>query len=206
MAQATEFSTIRFRQGEKPFYKLLNKSPSIRWPIPVNLDLPAQKVSLIIQSVLGSAVISWDGEAGKHRSQYVTETQIIFKNISSLVRCIIDCQIILADSVSIHSALMLERSLGARIWDDSPLQMKQIDSMGVIAVRKLVNAGLRSIEDLEGCEPHRIEALVGRNPPYGLTILDKVRSFPKLRVSLHAQPSTVSLLVCCNLRYLINSR
>jgi ATP-dependent DNA helicase HFM1/MER3 len=206
MAQATEFSTIRFRQGEKLFYKLLNKSPSIRWPIPVNLDLPAQKVSLILQSVLGSAVISWDGEAGKHRSQYITETQIIFKNISSLVRCIIDCQIILADSVSIHSALMLERSLGARIWDDSPLQMKQIDSMGVIAVRKLVNAGLRSIEDLEGCEPHRIEALVGRNPPYGLTILDKVRSFPKLRVSLHAQPSTVSLLVCCNLRYLINSR
>ena len=185
---------------------MLNKSPSIRWPIPVNLDLPAQKVSLILQSVLGSAVISWDGEAGKHRSQYVTETQIIFKNISSLVRCIIDCQIILADSVSIHSALMLERSLGARIWDDSPLQMKQIDTIGVIAVRKLVNAGLRSIEDLEGCEPHRIEALVGRNPPYGLTILDKVRSFPKLRVSLHAQPSTVSLLVCCNLRYLINSR
>ncbi|CAN9135747.1 unnamed protein product [Alternaria sp. RS040] len=191
MAQATEFSTIRFRQGEKPFYKLLNKSPSIRWPIPVNLDLPAQKVSLIIQSVLGSAVISWDGEAGKHRSQYVTETQIIFKNISSLVRCIIDCQIILADSVSIHSALMLERSLGARIWDDSPLQMKQIDTIGVIAVRKLVNAGLRSIEDLEGCEPHRIEALVGRNPPYGLTILDMVRLFPKLRVSLHAQPATV---------------
>ncbi|CAN9164917.1 unnamed protein product [Alternaria alternata] len=191
MAQATEFSAIRFRQGEKSFYKLLNKSPSIRWPISVNLDLPAQKVSLIIQSVLGSAVISWDGEAGKHRSQYVTETQIIFKNISSLVRCIIDCQIILADSVSIHSALMLERSLGARIWDDSPLQMKQIDSIGVIAVRKLVNAGLRSIEDLEGCEPHRIEALVGRNPPYGLTILDMVRSFPKLRVSLHAQPATV---------------
>ncbi|KAH8636337.1 ATP binding protein [Alternaria alternata] len=191
MAQATEFSTIRFRQGEKSFFKLLNKSPSIRWPIPVNLDLPAQKVSLIIQSVLGSAVISWDGEAGKHRSQYISETQIIFKNISSLVRCIIDCQIILADSVSIHSALMLERSLGARIWDDSPLQMKQIDSIGVIAVRKLVNAGLRSIEDLEGCEPHRIEALVGRNPPYGLTILDMVRSFPKLRVSLHAQPATV---------------
>ncbi|CAN9196079.1 unnamed protein product [Alternaria alternata] len=191
MAQATEFSTIRFRQGEKPFYKMLNKSPSIRWPIPVNLDLPAQKVSLIIQSVLGSAVISWDGEAGKHRSQYVTETQIIFRNISSLLRCIIDCQIILADSVSIHSALMLERSLGARIWDDSPLQMKQIDTIGVIAVRKLVNAGLRSIEDLEGCEPHRIEALVGRNPPYGLTILDMVRSFPKLRVSLHAQPATV---------------
>ncbi|KAL1801518.1 hypothetical protein ACET3X_001860 [Alternaria dauci] len=192
IAQATELSNIRFRQGEKLFYKLLNKSPSIRWPIPVNLDLPAQKVSLIIQSVLGSAVISWDGEAGKYRSEYTKETQIIFKNIGSLVRCIIDCQIILGDSVSIHSALMLERSLGAKVWDDSPLQMKQIESIGVVAVRKLVNAGLRSIEDLESCEPHRIEALVGRNPPYGLTILDKVRSFPKLRVSLHVLPSSVT--------------
>jgi hypothetical protein len=33
-----------------------------------------------------------------------------------------------------------------------------------------------------------------------------VRSFPKLRVSLHAQPATVSLLVCCALRYLMSSR
>jgi ATP-dependent DNA helicase HFM1/MER3 len=129
---------------------------------------------------------------GKHRSQYTTETQIIFRNIGSLIRCIIDCQIVLGDSISIHSALMLERSLGARIWDDSPLQMKQIESIGVVAVRKLVNAGLKSIEDLEGCDPHRIETLVGRNPPFGLNVLEKVRSFPKLRVSLHAQPSTVS--------------
>ncbi|KAI4924301.1 uncharacterized protein J4E92_007382 [Alternaria infectoria] len=193
IAQAVEYSTIRFRQGEKAFYKLLNKSASIRWAIPVNLDLPSQKVSLIVQSVLGSADISWEGEAGKHRSQYTTETQIIFKNIGSLIRCIIDCQIALGDSISIHSALMLERSLGARIWDDSPLQMKQIGSIGNVAVRKLVNAGLKSMEDLEGCEPYRIEALVGRNPPFGLDVLEKVRSFPKLRVSLQAQPSTASL-------------
>ncbi|KAI4950056.1 hypothetical protein J4E91_004712 [Alternaria rosae] len=191
IAQAVEYSTIRFRQGEKAFYKLLNKSASIRWAIPVNLDLPSQKVSLIVQSVLGSADISWEGEAGKHRSRYTTETQIIFKNIGSLIRCIIDCQIALGDSISIHSALMLERSLGARIWDDSPLQMKQIGSIGNVAVRKLVNAGLKSMEDLETCEPYRIEALVGRNPPFGLDVLEKVRSFPKLRVSLNAQPSTV---------------
>jgi ATP-dependent DNA helicase HFM1/MER3 len=204
IAQAVEYSTIRFRQGEKSFYKLLNKSASIRWSIPVNLDLPAQKVSLIIQSVLGSADISWDGEAGRHRSQYLTETQIIFKNIGSLIRCIIDCQIVLGDSVSIHSALMLERSLGARVWDDSPLQMKQIGSIGVVAVRKLVNAGVKTMEDLEGCESYRIEALVGRNPPFGLEVLEKVRSFPKLRVSLHARPSTVSPHSPCGVRNLMS--
>jgi ATP-dependent DNA helicase HFM1/MER3 len=127
----------------------------------------------------------------KHRGQYTTETQIVFKNINSLIRCIIDCQICLGDSVSIHSALMLERSLGSRTWDDSPLQMKQIEGIGVVGVRKFVNAGIRSLEDLEACEPHRIEALIGRNPPYGMKVLESVGTFPKLRVSIHAQPSTV---------------
>lgn len=192
IAQATEYSSIRFRQGEKALYKLLNKSPSIRWAIPVNLDLPAQKVSLIVQSVLGSADISWDGEMNKHKSQYTMETLMVFKNIGSLIRCIIDCQIAIGDSVSIHSALMLERSVGARIWDDSPLQMKQIETIGRVAVRKLVNAGIKCMEDLEACEPHRIEALLGKNPPYGLRVLEKVRSFPKLRVSLHARLSPVT--------------
>lgn len=169
----------------------MNKSPSIRFSIPVNLDLPAHKVSLIIQSVLGSADLTWEGDMAKHRSQYTTEMQIVFKHINSLIRCIIDCQICIGDSVSIHSALMLERSLGSRIWDDSPLQMKQIESIGVVGVRKFVNAGIRSLEDLEACEPHRIEALIGRNPPYGLKMLEIVKAFPKLRVSIHAQPSSV---------------
>ncbi|KAH9859567.1 hypothetical protein IAQ61_011348 [Plenodomus lingam] len=190
IAQASEYSMLRFRQGEKQFYKLLNKSPQIRWAIPVNLDIPAHKVSLIIQAVLGSADISWDGEMSKHRTHYNMDTQMVFKNVNSLVRCIIDCQIHLGDSVSIHSAMMLERSLGSKAWDDSPLQMRQIDGIGVVAVRKFVNAGIRCMDDLEASEPHRIEALVGRNPPFGLKILEKVRQFPKLRVSLHVQPSS----------------
>jgi ATP-dependent DNA helicase HFM1/MER3 len=172
-------------------YKILNKSPSIRWSIPVNLDLPAQKVSLIIQSVLGCADISWEGEMAKHRSQFVTDTQLVFKSINSLARCIIDCQISLGDSIGIHSALLLERSLGSKAWDDSPLQMRQIENIGVVAVRKLVNAGIRSMDDLEACDAIRIETLVNRNPPFGLKILEKVRMFPKLHVSLHANDYSV---------------
>jgi ATP-dependent DNA helicase HFM1/MER3 len=143
--------------------------------------------------MLGAADLVWDGEMAKHRSQYNTETQLVFKNITGLIKCIIDCQICYGDSVSIHSALMLERSLGSQVWDDSPLQMKQIQGVGVVGVRKLVNAGIRSLEDLEACEAHRIEGLLGRNPPFGMKVLESVKAFPKLRVSLHAQPSSESL-------------
>lgn len=192
LAQAAEFSKFRFRQGEKSVYKKINRSPSIRFPIPVNLDLPAQKVSLIIQSVLGHADISWEGDMAKHKAPYHQEVMMVFKSVSSLMRCIIDCQTCLGDSVSIHSALMLERCLGSRAWDDSPMQMVQVSNIGVVAVRKLVNAGIRSIEDLESTDAQRIEAVVGRNPPFGHKILETLKSFPKLRVSLHIQPSSVS--------------
>jgi ATP-dependent DNA helicase HFM1/MER3 len=197
IAQATEFSKIRFRQGEKALYKTINKSPSIRFPIPVNLDLPAQKVSLIIQAVLGHAEINWEGDMANHKAQHLQEVALIFKSTNSLVRCIIDCQICLGDSVSIHSALMLERCLGSKAWDDSPLQMVQVPNIGTVAVRKLVNAGIRSLEDLESTEAGRIETVVGRNPPFGLKILEALRSFPKLRVSLQIQPSSVSHLRSC---------
>ncbi|KAF2468631.1 uncharacterized protein BDR25DRAFT_394820 [Lindgomyces ingoldianus] len=191
IAQAAEFKEIRFRAGEKPFYKSLNQSPSIRFPIPVNLDAPAQKVSLILQSVLGGADMSFENGA-KIRSQYTMEMSLIFKHVHRLIRCIIDCQICLGDSVAVRNALMLERSLSGRAWDDSPLQLKQIEQIGVVAVRKLVNAGIRSIEELENTEPHRIEMILGKNPPFGMKLLDRLKPFPKLRVSVHVQPTSIS--------------
>lgn len=89
---------------------------------------------------------------------------------------------------------MLERSLGSKAWDDSPMQMIQIPEIGKVAVRKLVNAGIRSIEDLEATDARRIETIVGKNPPFGLRILDALNAYPKLRVSLHVQQSSVSAL------------
>lgn len=120
---------------------------------------------------------------------------MIFKQVSRLIRCIIDCQICLGDSVSINHALSVERSLAARVWDDSPLQMKQIEGLGVVSVRKLASAGIRSIEELEYTDAHRIDTVIGKNPPFGLGILNKLKSFPKLRVSLHLETSTVSYLL-----------
>jgi ATP-dependent DNA helicase HFM1/MER3 len=150
-------------------------------------------VSLLVQSVLGAADIAWEGDLSKLRVQYNMEANVAFKYITRLVRCVIDCQICIGDSVSINNALMLERSLAARVWDDSPLQMKQINEIGVIGVRKLTNIGIRSIEELDCTDAHRIEAALGRNPPFGMKILERLKGFPKLRVSLQVQPSSVSL-------------
>ena len=62
--------------------------------------------------------------------------------------------------------------------------MKQIDQVGVVAVRKLAAAGITSLDGLESAEPHHIEMVLSKNPPFGSKLLSRLKEFPKLRVSV----------------------
>lgn len=62
--------------------------------------------------------------------------------------------------------------------------MKQIEQVGVVAVRKLAAAGITSIEGLECAEAHQIEVVLSKNPPFGAKLLSRLKEFPKLRVAV----------------------
>ncbi|KAI9699997.1 MAG: Sec63 [Candelina mexicana] len=184
LAQADEFHELRLKANEKSLYKEINRANGIKFPIKVDLALPAHKVSLIIQFELGGAEFPNGEQFQKHGIQFQQDKAIIFQHVHRLIRCIVDCQIYLKDSVAVRHALELARSLGARVWDNSPLQLKQIEQVGPVAVRKLVTAGINSIEALEDTEAYRIEMILSRNPPLASKLLSKVKDFPKLRVSV----------------------
>lgn len=183
IAQADEFREVRLKAGEKSLYKEINRASSIKFPVKIDIALPVHKISLLIQAELG-AVDFPDGEHfQKHKFAFQQDKSVVFSHVSRLIRCIIDCQIALEDSVAARNALELARSFGAKVWDTSPLQMKQIDQIGIVAVRKLAAAGIASIEELGQLEAHRIEMILSKNPPFGLRLLGRLADFPKLRVS-----------------------
>lgn len=184
IAQADEFSEIRLKAGEKSLYKEINKANGIKFPIKIDIGFPAQKISLLIQAELGAVELPTGEQYQKHRLAFQQEKGLVFTHISRLIRCIIDCQISLGDSVATRNALELARSFGARVWDSSPLQMKQIEQIGIVAVRKLANAGINSVEALEGTEAHRIDMILSKNPPFGMKLLGRLAEFPKPRVSV----------------------
>lgn len=109
---------------------------------------------------------------------------MVFNHVNRLIRCVIDCMIVRENSVGILNSLELARSFGARVWDRSPLQMKQIEQIGVVSVRKLATAGITDIEALENTEPHQIEMILSKNPPFGVKLLARLKEFPKLRVAV----------------------
>lgn len=184
IAQAAEFRDIRLKSGEKSFYKCVNNDVGIKFPIKVDIALPAHKVSLLLQAELGGVESPAADQFAKHKNQFQQDKAVVFQHVNRLVRCIIDCQLTRGDSVAARHALELARTFAARVWDSSPLQLKQLDQIGNVAVRKLANAGINSIEALENAEAHRIETAVGRGPPFGIKLLSKLAQFPKLRVSV----------------------
>jgi hypothetical protein len=172
------------KASEKTLFKEMNKDVGIKFPIKVDVALSAHKISLLIQTELGGVEFPATDLYKKYKQQYQQDKGLVFQNVNRLIRCIIDCQLYLLDSVSARHALELGRSLAARVWDTSPLQLKQLEQIGNIAVRKLAGAGINSMEILENTEAHRIETILHKNPPFGMRLLSKLVDFPKLRVSV----------------------
>ena len=174
----------------------INKSPFMKFPVKVDIAATAHKVSILIQACLGGIDMFHDEKYSNKKRQYTADTSLVFQHVHRLIRCIVDCQVQLEDATAARNALELARSLAAGVWDDSPLQMTQIEQVGPVGVRKLVNAGIQSIEDLENTESHKIDMYLSRNPPFGANLLAKLRDFPKLRISLRAEPLPVHKIIC----------
>ncbi|KAE8417687.1 Sec63 Brl domain-containing protein [Aspergillus pseudocaelatus] len=183
ISQAEEFRDVRLKAGEKSLYKEINRETGIMFPVKVDIALPAHKTSLLIQSELGVVEFPDDEQYQKHKFAFQQDRGFVFSHVNRLIRCIIDCQIARQDSIATRNALELARSFGAKVWDRSPFQMKQLEQIGVVAVRKLAAAGITSIEALECAEPHQIDMILSKNPPFGLKLLGRLSEFPKLRVS-----------------------
>jgi ATP-dependent DNA helicase HFM1/MER3 len=135
IVQAEEFKEIRLKSGEKSLYKEINRANGIKFPIKVDIALPAHKISLLIQAELGAVEFPTAEQFQKHKLPYQQDKNFVFSHVNRLIRCVIDCQIYLEDSIAARNALELARSFGARVWDNSPLQMKQVDQIGIVAVR-----------------------------------------------------------------------
>jgi ATP-dependent DNA helicase HFM1/MER3 len=170
--------------GEKSFYKEINKAPEIKFPINVDVALQVHKISLLIQAELGNVTLPDGDQYRKQLQQHRVDKAIVFAQSNRLIRCIIDCQIHIGDSVSVRHALALSRSLAAHVWDNTASQLRQIDGLGEVAVRKLASASIKSVDSLINTEPSKIELVLGKNPPFGLGLLKKLESFPSLRVSV----------------------
>ncbi|KAG0637603.1 ATP-dependent DNA helicase MER3 [Tuber brumale] len=182
LSSAEEFKEIRFRSGEKGLYKELNKSPGMRFPVKGDLRNSSHKVQLVIQFEIGMIEFPPEASFQKYKTSLLQDKALVFQHCHRIIRCIIDCRIHSKDATTVKAALELGRSLKAKSWEDSPSQLRQIEGFGPVAIKKLVNAGIRNLEMLARLESHKIETTLSRNPPFGANVLKIAQSVPLFRV------------------------
>lgn len=116
------------------------------------------------------------------KRQFMIDSSLIFDHSRRLIRCIIDCKLVDRDGVSTRHALDLSRSFSAGFWENSNLQLRQVPQVGPATTRKLSSSNINSIEKLLNLDTATIERIMGRNPPFGRTMLDSLAAFPSLSI------------------------
>ncbi|KAK7203674.1 putative DEAD/DEAH box DNA helicase [Myxozyma melibiosi] len=186
ISASSEFKEINLRLGEKKFYKEINSSNEIRFPFakPNEITSYAEKVNLLIQAVLGRIEKpSYDG-AGKHVVQMTADKGMVWQHVHRLSKCLIDCKSYVHDGASVRSALELMRSMNAEVWDGTPQVLLQVDGIGPVSMRKLIAAGIKTVDDLRLCDAFRIEHALGVSSGRAAKLLQDSEKIPRFKVAL----------------------
>ncbi|KAK6516462.1 Sec63 [Arthrobotrys conoides] len=182
LSEAEEFKEFRIRSGEKGVLKEINNSPSMKWSIKGDINSPAHKAYILIQFEIGCMEFPTTEGLQKYRATLLQDKSLIFQHLHRLVRSICDIKLFLRDSISCRNALELSRCIEAKVWENSPSMLLQLEGLGIVGVRKFVNNDIKTIDQLDALEAYKIEMIASRNPPYGAKLKQDIAGIPRFRL------------------------
>ncbi|KAG0668358.1 Sec63 [Maudiozyma exigua] len=189
VVQSDEFKELRMRQNEKRLYKEINLSPLTRYPFLTQkkqsriIDQTFQKVSLIIQYDLGGLEFpNYEGSQKLHHI-LVQDKIRIFKHCYRILRCMVDCFIEKKDGISLENSLFMLRSINGSCWEDSPMILRQIKSIGLVSVRKLVRNGITDFQELHCISDQKLEYYLGLKMGNGMKLRKDIDSLPSFSLN-----------------------
>ena len=125
------------------------------------------------------------GEAfQKYSSSLIQDKNFVFQHVHRLIRCLVDCLTETKDAVTLKNALAVARCLSTKCWEDSSNQLRQLDGIGPVTVKKFVMANIRTLLDLAATEAQRIDMIASRNPPFGANILKELGNIPSFTIAI----------------------
>ncbi|KAJ6618834.1 Sec63 Brl domain-containing protein [Mycena sp. CBHHK59/15] len=162
----------------------LRKHNDIRFEIK-KIEKTADKVFLLIQAVLGGIPLS-SPEYKSNDSQPHLEAFSIFKHISRIARVVVEVAIVKKRGAQLKYGLELVRCLTAKAWEDRPVVLRQIESIGEKSLVSYVLAEnkITSFDILRKQETWKIETLLNRRPPYGHEVLASVNELPQYTLAI----------------------
>ncbi|KAJ7256507.1 Sec63 Brl domain-containing protein [Mycena haematopus] len=201
-----ELSETKLRASEKTVYNKLRKHNDIRFEVK-KVEKTSDKVFLLIQAVLGGISLN-SPEYKSSDSQPSLEAFSVFKHIARIARVVVEVAIVKKRGAQLKYGLELVRCLTAKAWEDRPVVLRQIESIGEKSLKVLAENGITSLALLGSQQPYRIETLLNRRSPFGHEVLASVKEFPQYTLAVQevgvqsnggADPVELELSITCGL-------
>lgn len=184
---ATEFRSFPIRQAEKNLFREINDHTGIPYSITGPVTEPWHKVFLLIQIDLSRT--GWPNKISANgRKELMRDSGRIYIVMDRVLRCIADILGEREDGRGVTVTLDVLRSVHAKVWEGSEMELLQVEGIGAAKMKRLTDANVKTIKQLAGLEFYHIERLLSRNPPFGHQMLNQLSGFPLL----HLQVSVIS--------------
>ncbi|KAL7671643.1 hypothetical protein ACOME3_006534 [Neoechinorhynchus agilis] len=99
----------------------------------------------------------------------------------------------------ILNTCLLLKSVRLKVWYDSHHVLKQFPGIGQAISNAFVNVGIHTLETFSNLDPLRIDMIASRHSPFGHSLLNQVRSLPKLSISFQTQELKQTLKIVITL-------
>lgn len=198
LTKCKEFDQLKLRRNEKRLFKEINLSPLLRFPFLTEkkqsqiIDQSFQKVSLLIQHELGGLEFPAFDWAHKLHNIVVQDKFKIFRHSQRLLKCMIDVFIEKKDAISLNNSMFILRSINGKAWSNTPVILRQLKSIGLISVRKLVNHGITNFDEMSELSESQIEYYLSLKPGGSKSIINDLHSLPKLNLTAKVDNCTFS--------------
>ncbi|CCH43602.1 hypothetical protein BN7_3155 [Wickerhamomyces ciferrii] len=193
LSKSEEFSTIRLKRTEKKLFKEINSSPILKFSAGSDkkhyVALNEEKINLLIQYELGGLEFPNNSEFFKLQQSFKQDKFYVFKHIGRLAKCLVDCFLEKGDFISLFNCLSLTRCLNGKCWEDTPIVLRQLEGIGIAAVRRFSNQNISSFSDVNSLPANKIEYYLNQRPGFGVKVLNDISNLPNFMVETNVVSS-----------------
>ncbi|KAI9466064.1 P-loop containing nucleoside triphosphate hydrolase protein [Lactarius psammicola] len=146
------------------------------------VEKAADKVFLLIQAILGKISLhATEYKSGE--SSALLDSLVVFRHASRIARAMVEVAIAKRNGAQIKHGLELARNISARVWEDRPSVLCQIETIGEKS-KILAENGITNFDKLRAQDPNYIDMLLNKKQPSGHKILFAVRELPRYSVTI----------------------
>lgn len=189
LTKSIEFQDIHLKHNERRLYKSINSSTLMKFPIDDTILLDHDKVSILIQFELGGLEYPTYKGSGQVHSSFINDKLLVFKQSLRICRCLIDILVSKGDAISLVSCLYLSRCIQGKAWEDTPMELRQVQDIGPKYSKKLVENDIDRLIHAKRLQLLQIMKYLAVKAATGKKILKELSNIPFISLDISTSES-----------------